>query len=282
MYDENNIEKKTQSNNHNTFANKDHGSQQGIIKKAEYIDNLEDSILSQLKEHNIPSYLSDVYHWAYINPKNIRRLDNSFIYHLILFGQGSRLMNMYLKEIKAGDRVLQVAHVYGNLVKKIAKKVGDKGSLDIIDVVPYQLKRAQEKLKDFNNVDMWLQDGAAPYHRLYDVVGVYFLLHEVPDNVKKQIIENALAQIEENNAKVVFIDYHHPHYFHPVRPILKFINTFLEPFSNALWEREIQNFTNKAHLYHWEKTTIFGGVYQKVVVSKKTKNTIDLENNQED
>ena len=242
---------------------------QNIIKKSSYIEVLEDSILEKINITKIPAYLQDVYNWAYINPKNIKKLDNSFIYHLILFGQGSRLMKMYLEEINEGSNVLQVANVYGNLIKHLANKIGNNGSLDIIDVVPYQLERAKEKLKEYNNVDMWVQDASTPYHRLYDVVGIYFLLHEVPDSIKKKIIENALKQIDENNAKVVFIDYHHPHYFHPVRPILLLVNTFLEPFANALWNREIKDFTNKSHLYNWNKSTIFGGVYQKVVVTKK-------------
>ncbi|MFL1780958.1 hypothetical protein ABSA28_00668 [Candidatus Hepatincolaceae symbiont of Richtersius coronifer] len=230
---------------------------------------IEDPYLERLKEHQIPNYLLDTYQWAYIKPKNIDFLDNVFIYHLILFGQGAKLMKTYLREIKPTDKVLQVAHVYGNLVKKIAAKVQAKGSLDLIDVVPYQLEKAKLKLKGFKNVDMWLQDAAVLYHRSYDFIGIYFLLHEVPDYVKKQIIENALQQIDENNAKVVFIDYHNPSFFNPIRPILSLVNLFLEPYSNALWEREIKNFTNKAHKYHWEKTTFFGSTYQKVVVSKK-------------
>ena len=230
---------------------------------------LEDEMLENLKQHNIPDYLISVYNWAYVKPKNIDRLDNSFIYHFILFGQGWRLMKAYLQEIKEGDRVLQVAHVYGNLVKKMAEKIGSKGNLDIIDVVPHQLERAAKKLVDFKNVDMWLQDASQPYHRQYDVVGVYFLLHEVPDPIKRKIIDNALKQIDENNAKVVFIDYHYPSPYNPVRNILKLVNIFLEPYANIMWDKEIYEFTNQAHKYHWEKTTFFGGVYQKVIVTRK-------------
>ena len=185
-------------------------------------------------------------------------------------------MNSYLSEIKESDRALQVAHVYGNLIKKMAQKVGAKGSLDLIDVVPYQLERAQKKLKEFKNVDMWLQDAANPYHREYDFVGVYFLLHEVPDNIKRQIIDNTLKHIDESNAKVVFIDYHYPSPYQPVRGILSLVNTFLEPYANSMWEKEIPEFTNKAHKYNWEKTTFFGGVYQKMVVTKKVDNKTEI------
>lgn len=238
----------------------------------EGIPVLEDEAIQNLNQHKIPDYLVDVYTWAYVKPKNIDMLDNRFVYHTILFGQGWKLMKAYLAEIKPTDRVLQVAHVYGNIIRKLAEKVAVNGSLDIIDVVPHQLKRAAIKLKGVDgeeNIDMWLQDASEYYHKQYDTIGIYFLLHEVPDPLKKRIIENALRVIDETDGKVVFIDYHNPSFFNPVRQILRFINWTLEPFANSMWEREIKDFTTKTNKYDWKKTTYFGGVYQKVVVTKK-------------
>lgn len=247
------------------------------------IPALEDDAIQNLNQHKIPDYLVDVYSWAYVKPKNIDMLDNLFVYHAILFGQGWKLMNAYLTEIKPTDRVLQVAHVYGNIIRKLADKVAVNGSLDIIDVVPHQLKRAAIKLKGVEgeeNIGMWLQDASEPYHKEYDTIGIYFLLHEVPDPLKKRIIENALRVIDETDGKIVFIDYHNPSFFNPVRQILRFINWTLEPFANSIWEREIKDFTTKTNQYNWEKTTYFGGVYQKVVVTKKKvlENKINIEN----
>ncbi len=233
---------------------------------------IEDESVELVNKHQIPQYLIDVYSWAYVKPKNIDFLDNSLIYHSILFAQGWRLMKEYLKEFKHTDKVLQIAHVYGSLIRKLAEKVAKEGSLDLIDVVPHQLKRAAMKLRGLpgeKNIDMWLQDASSYYHKDYDTIGVYFLLHEVPDPLKKKIIENSLRAIEERDGKIVFIDYHDPHPYHPVRQILKLINFTLEPFANSLWEREIKDFTTKTHLFDWKKTTYFGGVYQKVVVTKK-------------
>ncbi len=233
---------------------------------------LEDDSIHELNKHKIPEYLVDVYSWAYVKPKNIDLLDNRLVYHTILFGQGWKLMRAYLEEIKPTDRVLQVAHVYGNIIRKLAEKVAVNGSLDIIDVVPHQLKRAAIKLKGVDgeeNIDMWLQDAGEYYSKQYDTIGIYFLLHEVPDPLKKRIIENALRVIDETDGQIVFIDYHNPSYFNPVRQILRFINFTLEPFANSMWEREIKDFTTKTNQYEWKKTTYFGGVYQKVVVKKK-------------
>ncbi|MCL2567294.1 MAG: rhodoquinone biosynthesis methyltransferase RquA [Alphaproteobacteria bacterium] len=245
------------------------------IDKNTGIPMLEDESIESLNQHKIPNYLVDVYNWAYVKPKNIDLLDRPIVYHTILFGQGWKLMRAYLEEFSPTDRVLQVAHVYGNVVRLLAEKVAKNGSLDIIDVVPHQLKRAAIKLKGVEgeeNIDMWLQDASEPYHKQYDVVGIYFLLHEVPDPLKKRIIENALKVIDETGGKIVFIDYYNPSYYNPVRQILRFINYTLEPFANAMWHREIKDFItkNRAGKYNWKQTTYFGGVYQKVVVTKKT------------
>jgi hypothetical protein len=230
---------------------------------------IEDDVIEKIKQHEIPQYLLDVYNWAYINPKNVDRLDSPLVFHTLLFGQGGKLIDTYLGEIKKGDRVMQVSHVYGNLIRHLAEKVGQRGSLDVIDVVPYQVQKAKRKLIDYLHAEAWVQDAIMPFHRDYDVIGIFFLLHEVPDHIKKHIIENALNKIDDCDAKIVFVDYHHPSFFHPVRPILNLVNIFLEPYANALWEREISDFTPRAHEYNWEKTTFFGGVYQKVVVTKR-------------
>ena len=225
----------------------------------------------ELKTFEIPSYLTDVYNWAYVKPKNIDFLDRPLSYHIILFGQGWKLMEEYLKEINEGTKMLQIAHVYGNIIPEMVKKIGTKGHLDVIDAVPYQLERLKTKLQGIphSNVEMWVQDASTIFHREYNTIGIYFLLHEVPNITKIKIIDNALKAIKETNGKLIFIDYHNPAAYNPVRPILKLVNTFLEPFAHVMWSKEIKDFANNADEFNWEKTTYFMGAYQKVVVTKK-------------
>lgn len=231
-------------------------------------NNLDDL---EIKSPEIPYYLTDVYNWAYVKPKNVNFLDRPFIYHSILFGQGWKLMEEYLKEINESTNMLQVAHVYGNIIPEVLKKIGIKGHLDIIDAVPYQLERLKTKLEGIphSNVEMWVQDASTTFHREYDTIGIYFLLHEVPNVTKIKIIDNALNVIKETNGKLIFIDYHNPATYNPVRPILKLVDTFLEPFAHVMWHKEIKDFANNADEFNWEKTTYFMGAYQKVVVTKK-------------
>ena len=73
------------------------------------------------------------------------------------------------------------------------------------------------------------------------------------------------------HGKIVFVDYHAPAAWHPVRYILKLVNRYLEPFANALWANEIRHFAKNADNFVWRKRTFFGGVYQCVVVEHADK-----------
>ena len=51
--------------------------------------------------------------------------------------------------------------------------------------------------------------------------------------------------------------------------ILQLVNYYLEPFSNALWKNEIQSYASRKDEFNWQKETIFGGVYQCVIATRK-------------
>ena len=70
-------------------------------------------------------------------------------------------------------------------------------------------------------------------------------------------------------SKAVFVDYHNPAVWHPVRYILKLVNRYLEPFADALWKNEISSYAAQADRFTWSKRTMFGGVYQCVTVEHK-------------
>ena len=59
----------------------------------------------------LPAYMSEVYDWAYVNPRYVRWLDRNIVVRVLLFANDQRLMRAYLNEIRPGSRVWQVAHV---------------------------------------------------------------------------------------------------------------------------------------------------------------------------
>lgn len=216
----------------------------------------------------VPSYLRDVYTWAYLNPKNVALLDHPAVVDLLLFGNARRLMRTVLAEIEPGSKALMAAHVYGDFVNRLAGRVGPTGELDIIDIAPIQVANCRRKVGHLPHVSVHLADAAEPGGGPYDVVVCFFLLHEVPDGKKRAIVDALLGSVAPGG-KVVFVDYHRPHILHPIRYILSVVNRLLEPFANALWHHDIAAFASDAEGFTWSQRPFFGGVYQKVVARRE-------------
>ncbi|QQS16375.1 MAG: class I SAM-dependent methyltransferase [Neisseriales bacterium] len=209
--------------------------------------------------------MSRFYQWIYDNPKQARRLDRIWIIKLLLFFQDQRLICWYLNQIEQGSKVWQVANVYGDLICQVARKIGQKGIFHLTDISATQIRRSKNKLNKYPwsstmHTDATQFSGNPPY----DLICSFFLLHEIPDQKKQELIDNMLNKLSADG-KAIFIDYHKPALWHPVRYILMCINRFLEPFSYALWQHEIKDFASCADAFTWTKHTMFGGVYQCVV-----------------
>ena len=120
----------------------------------------------------IPAYMHEVYYWAYLNSTNARLLDHDAIVSAILLGNNARLRRSLISEIMTGQRVLQVAHVYGRLIPEIARQVGPAGYLEVIDLVPLQAALCRQKLRDFPQAQVRIANAANPGNEMYDVVSI--------------------------------------------------------------------------------------------------------------
>lgn len=216
----------------------------------------------------VPAYLQAVYGWAYLNPTNVRLLDRDIVATVILFGNYARLRRACLCEIAPGERVLQAAHVYGRFIPELAERIGPSGRLDVIDVVPLQAALCRRKLQGFANTRVRIADAADPGTGFYDVVSCFFLLHEIPDEQKRAVVDALLARLAPGG-RAVFIDYHQPARWHPLRRPLRRLFRQLEPFAESLWHHGIDEFASDAGSYRWQKQTLFGGVYQKTVARRR-------------
>jgi len=220
---------------------------------------------------NLPAYMTEVYEWAYVNPKKVHFLDHNLIVRILLFFNDQRLMRAYLNEVREGMRVWQVAHVYGDLVKRVAQKVGPRGIFHLTDITLIQIEHAKQKLDDKPWCKVIRCDAgnfAGEEGIDYDLICSFFLLHEVPDEKKHQIVNHMLEKLPKGK-KAIFVDYSNPSKWQPIRYILKLVNYLLEPFAKALWENEISYYAKNAEQFVWEKKTFFGGVYQCVTVRHK-------------
>ena len=101
-----------------------------------------------------------------------------------------------------------------------------------------------------------------------DAVTCFFLLHEVPDAMKRQIVP-AMLNLVGPGGKAIFVDYHRPHHRHPLRPVMRQIFKRLEPFALSMWSQEIEDMAGSAATgFRWTKHTQFGGLYQTVIAQR--------------
>lgn len=215
----------------------------------------------------IPDYLDKIYNWAYLNPKNARFLDNEFVVRTILWQQHRKLEKAAFAEIEPGQSVLQPACVYGRFSPALATHIGPKGKLEVVDVAEVQVKNCRRKLKDFPNATVTHSDVLHLSGENYDTVCCYFLMHELPDDYKYGAADVLLSSVPVGG-KVVFVDYHKPHWAHPLKIVMSLVFNTLEPFAKSLWRNEISHFTQHADRFSWSKQTYFGGLYQKVVATR--------------
>jgi ubiquinone/menaquinone biosynthesis C-methylase UbiE len=223
----------------------------------------------RVQDPEIPLYLEQTYWWAYVRPQAIRFWDRSWLVNLILFGNFDRLRDAALKEFdpeNAGSS-LQISCVYNDISVRLAERVTRRGGLDIVDIVPAQLENVRRKLVGFDRVRTIRRDASKLKlpDASYDQVLLFFLLHEVPDALKGEILSEALRVIKPGG-KLVIVDYDRPSIIHPLRPLLHLVLKLLEPFALVLWRRRLETWLPAGRAYDLTKETFFGGMYQKIVV----------------
>ena len=215
----------------------------------------------------IPAYLRDIYYWAYMNPRNVRLLDRELVVSVILWGQHKRLQRTAFAELSPGQRVLQPASVYGDFSRALARHLGPGGRLEVTDILPIQVASCRRKLRAIPHASARLADARHPGGGPYDAVCCYFLMHELPEDYKRQVVSALLSSIVPGG-KVVFIDYHKPHWGHPLKGVTSLVFDTLEPFAKSLWRHDIAEYASHPDDFGWRRDTYFGGLFQKVVATR--------------
>ena len=218
----------------------------------------------------IPQYLHDTYWWAYVHPKAVKLFERQWLVNLILWGNFARLRDAALAEMgeTLPGRSLQVACVYGDFTPKLAQRVAAGGSLDVVDVLPVQLANLRRKLQPSNPVNLVNRDAAdlgfadASYERVI----LFFLLHEMPLDVRRRTLAEAFRVLKPGG-QLVIVDYHEPSGWHPLRPVMKWILRTFEPFAMDLWRHEVAEWL-PAGARVALKATSFAGLYQRLVIAK--------------
>ncbi|HJV96894.1 MAG TPA: rhodoquinone biosynthesis methyltransferase RquA, partial [Albitalea sp.] len=182
----------------------------------------------------IPRYLEQVYWWAYVHPKAVHVFEREWLVNLILFGNYGRLRDAALAEL--GDTVhgktLQVACVYGNLTPRLRERLAPDAGLDVLDILPVQLKNLGQKLPPDERVALLHGDSSAIAcpDASYDQLLLFFLLHEQPEHVRRATLSEAMRVVKPGG-KIVIVDYHRPVALHPLRLLMTGVFRKLEPYA---------------------------------------------------
>lgn len=227
------------------------------------------SVFEVNKDLEIPDYLNETYWWAYLHPKGVKLFDSTFMVNSILFGNYKKLRDNVVADVDENTgNVLQLAAVYGNISLKIAKKITDNNRLDVVDVAAIQLQNLSKKITGLNNVQLIHQDATnlSLTPESYEVVLIFFLLHEVPDDKKTAILEQAL-KMTKPGGKLIIVDYHKPKAWSPCRYLMYPVLKILEPFAMSMWKDDVSKWLPQGcKINKITKETKFMGLYQKVVI----------------
>jgi len=231
---------------------------------------LDGSQLAVARPLPIPRYLEQVYWWAYVHPNAVNLFEREWLVNAILFGNYGRLRNAALDELgtTVTGHTLQVACVYGDLTGRLRQRMAGDARLDVVDILPVQLANLGKKLPADPRITLRQGDASSlpSSDAHYDQVLLFFLLHEMPESVRRATLGEVMRVLKPGG-RLVVVDYHRPRPLHPLRPLMHQVFRHLEPYASDLWAHEVEHFMPAGlPAAAFDKQTYFGGLYQKLVL----------------
>ena len=226
------------------------------------------NLINISKITKIPSYITEVYGNLYQKGKLADFLDNDRVLAFLTLGARKKLVQDVVQEVAPNSAVLQIGCTFGSEIEAVADKITPYGQFDVFDVCPEQIKRCRHKTI-YQKINYEVFDGRRALSQKYDTIILFMLLHEVPPASKGKILNNALDNVV-TGGKVVIIDYAMPSKFNPLWYFIRAFNRLYQPFAEDMWKRSVQSYALNPKDFNWRRTFYRGGMYQKVVATRKT------------
>ena len=236
-----------------------------------YVDQLayRSAKVTPLTATTVPDYLRTHYWWAYIHPRGVELFERQWLVNLILWGNYARLRDAALDELGESlpGATLQVACVYGDLSVELGRRAAaGRGTLDIVDVLPIQLRNLRKKLPNDAPTRLLTMDSSQLQlpDQSYDRALLFFLLHEQPAHVRERTLRE-IVRVLKPGGKLVIVDYACPRRWHPLRYLWRPLLATLEPFALDLWRQNIREWLPES--VDVQMRSFFGGLYQMATVT---------------
>ena len=95
---------------------------------------------------------------------------------------------------------------------------------------------------------------------------MFFLPHELPEDRRRMAMSEALRVVKPGG-KVIFVEFHKPTWWHPLRLWQRLVFLLFEPFATDMWRHELAYYLPESPACTVERhETYFGGLYQKLVL----------------
>lgn len=227
-----------------------------------------------LKFDEIPPYMEVFSNKIYYKRSLCNILDDDRVAHLNNFYAQRKIVKDLLHDITKNAHVLQIGITFGEEISAVYGKVHKHGKFDIFDVSEVQVEMARERYEDYN-INIMNYNASLPWDEKYDVIICYNLLHELPLETRKKVMDNVLSSLT-NGGKAIFVDFAEPEFWNPLKWPLFLYNRLYRPFSESLWNEPLENFCSLKDKFRWNHSYYQGRLFQKVVATRKILSSDDV------
>ncbi len=196
----------------------------------------------------LPNYLVKHYWWAYLSPFGVSFFDHGFMVNGILWGNyhviAQDAVNLICRQTK--QDIAGISCAYGEFFPKLAQQ-SQVEHLYSFDIAPIQIEQMQKKIPQQvidDKCQFFLSDAEhiALVNKSVDVSVLFFLLHELPETVRANVLTQAI-RITKIGGRLVIADYaqfKQSHLFHRSK-FFRFVFEKMEPFLANFWRCDLLN-----------------------------------------